>query len=88
MAEITPKKRKIIKNMSEAGFKQKDIAKSIGISQGGVSVTLKRIRDNDFEPGFKSKPRSGRPPKITPERSGRLKKCWRDNPSVSSTDMV
>ena len=66
MAELSPKKRARVAEMDLRGLKQQDIAIKLGISQGTVSKTLKRIRNNDFEGDLRSKTRSGRPLKISP----------------------
>ena len=55
MAEFSPKKRAVIEQLHLRGFKQSDIAEQLNISQSGVSRTLKRIANADYDGDLMSK---------------------------------
>jgi len=91
MAEFSPKKRALIHQMKEDGMKQIDISRVLGISPSGVCRTLKRFKNiavNAFTPDFKSKKRSGRPSKISPQMSRRIERCVNKSPNISSSDVL
>ena len=87
MAELSPKKRFRVELM-DFMRRNRRIATSLNISQGAVSKTLKRIRNNDFEGDLRSRKRSGRPLKISPRTDARIKRIVHDDPIVSSVDIV
>src|SRR5260370_15987594 len=55
----------------EQGGRHKDIAQALGVSTGAVSQWLKRGRASGVE-ALRTRPRSGRPPKLTVEQRARL----------------
>ena len=69
------------------GLKQQDITIKLGISQGIVSKTLKRIKNNDLEGDLRSKTRSGRPLKISPKTDRRIRRLVQNETTISSTDI-
>ena len=88
MAELSPKRRTRTEEMNLRGLRQKDIAIQLGISQGTVSKTLKRIRNDDFEGDLKSKTRSGRPLNISLKTDRRIRRIVQNDPTISSVDFV
>ncbi len=59
--------------LHEQGWLQKDIAQALEVSTGAVSQWLKRGRESGVE-ALRTRPRSGRPPKLTVEHRARLPK--------------
>ncbi len=57
--------------LKEAGWKQKDIASALGLTEGWVSQTLKKYRARGPE-GLVTRKPTGYPPKITPEQLSQL----------------
>ena len=57
--------------LKEIGWKQKDIALALGLTEGWVSQTLKKHR-NQGPQGLTTRKPTGYPPKITPEQLSRL----------------
>jgi transposase len=58
--------------LKEAGWKQRDIAAALGVSEGAVSQWLARARADGVEEGLRRHPASGAPPKLTPEQLAQL----------------
>ena len=57
--------------LKAAGWKQKDIASALGLTEGWVSQTLKKYRVQGPE-GLVTRKPTGYPPKITPEQLSQL----------------
>ncbi len=57
--------------LQQQGWLQKDIATALGVSTGAVSTWLKRGREGGVA-ALKTRPRSGRPPKLTAEHRAQI----------------
>jgi transposase len=57
--------------LKKAGWKQKDIAVALGVSEGAVSHWMKRGREGG-EAGLGKRPSPGRPPRLKAEQTARL----------------
>jgi transposase len=57
--------------LSQMGWKQKDIALALGVTKGAVSQWLKRVKEKGIE-GLRRRKASGAPPKLSPEQRSQL----------------
>jgi transposase len=57
--------------LSQIGWKQRDIALALGVTKGAVSQWLKRVREGGIE-GLRHRRGSGAPPKLTPDQRSQL----------------
>lgn len=57
--------------LSQLGWKQRDIALALGVTKGAVSLWLKRVREGGVK-GLRHRKPSGAPPKLTPEQRRQL----------------
>ena len=57
--------------LKKLGWKQRDIAEALGVTEGAVSQWLKMARDGGVE-GLAARKRSGRPAKLTPEQKRQI----------------
>ena len=57
--------------LSQLGWKQRDIAWVLGVTKGAVSLWLKRVREEGIE-GLRHRKPCGAPPKLTPEQRSQL----------------
>jgi transposase len=57
--------------LHEQGWKQKDIAAALGVTQGAVSQWVKRARDGGIE-ALRRRPAPGSAPRLTPEQRTQL----------------
>jgi transposase len=57
--------------LHQLGWKQREIAEALGVSQGAVSQWLKRGREGGIE-GLRHQPPPGAPPRLSPEQRDHL----------------
>jgi transposase len=57
--------------LKERGWKQKQIADALGVSEGAVSQWMKRAREKGVE-GLRHKPPPGAPPRLSEDERARL----------------
>jgi transposase len=58
--------------LKEAGWKQRDIAAALGVTEGAVSQWLSRARAQGVEDGLRRHPAPGPTPKLTPGQLAQL----------------
>lgn len=88
MAELTPKKRSILLHLIDSGNTQASVAKYLKVNQSTVSRTVSHARRGLYAPSLVSRQRSGRPQKISPLLSRKIKKMVEDDPFVSSVKIT
>lgn len=57
--------------LKQQGWSQKKIAEALGVCQSAVSQWIKRVREGGIA-ALRTRPRSGRPPKLTRKQRDRL----------------
>lgn len=57
--------------LKQQGWPQKEIAEALGVCQSAVSQWIKRLREGGVA-ALRTRPRSGRPPKLTEEQRAQL----------------
>ena len=70
-ADWREERRKRAWNLKEAGWRQKDIAAALGVSEGAVSQWLKRGRAGGLE-ALKAHPPKGVQPRLSPEQKAQI----------------
>ena len=57
--------------LKQLGWKQRDIAEALGVTEGAVSQWLKKARAQGAK-GLAARKRSGRPPQLTPQQKRQI----------------
>jgi transposase len=57
--------------LKERGWKQREIAEALGVTEGAVSQWMKRAKEEGVE-GLKTKPPPGAPPRLSEQQRARL----------------
>ena len=70
-ADWREERRKRAWKLKEAGWRQKDIAVALGVSEGAVSQWLKRGREGGLE-ALKAHPPKGVQPRLSPEQKAQI----------------
>jgi transposase len=60
-------------DLKEQGWKQRDIAAALGVTEGAVSQWLKRAREEGGRDSLRHRPPPGPTPRLTPEQCTRLR---------------
>src|SRR5919106_6503938 len=67
--------------LKEQGWKQKQIAEALGVSEGAVSQWMKRAREKGVE-GLRHKPPPGAPPRLSEDERARLPELLAQGPEA------
>ena len=83
--ELSVAIRAQVEILSKNGLSQRRIAQQLNIAQSSVSKTLQRIQD---EGHYRSRKRSGRPPKMSRTSDRLLRRISVSNPSATSSEIA
>lgn len=67
--------------LHQKGWKQREIAKALGVTEGAVSQWLKRAREGGVEALRTRKP-TGAPPRLTPEQRAQIPELLKRGPEA------
>ncbi len=68
-------------DLKQQGWKQKDIAVALGVTEGAVSQWLKRAREGG-QAALRRHPPPGATPRLRPEQRHACANCWSGGPKL------